>query len=36
MSHQNLKKILGIHIDHTRSKMWKNEGILKKSLFHTA
>ena len=32
-SHQNLKKNSGIHIDHTRSKIYKNEGFLKPSLF---
>ena len=35
-SHQNLKKKLGIYIDHKRNKICKNEGFLKKSLFHTA
>ena len=33
MSHQNLKKKSGIHIDHKRNKICKNEGFLKK-LFH--
>ena len=36
MSHQNLKKISGIHIDHTQNKIWKNEGFLKVSLFNAA
>ena len=37
MSHQNLKRISGIHIDHKRNKIHKNEGFLKKkSLCHTA
>ena len=33
MSHQNLKKNSGIHIDHKRGKLCKNEGFLKPSLF---
>ena len=36
MSHQNLKKNSGIHIDRKRNKLCKNEEFLKKSLFHTA
>ena len=36
MSHQNLKKISRIHIDHKRNKICKNKGFLKKSLFHAA
>ena len=35
-SHQNLKKNSGIHIDHKRNKICKNEEFLKKSLFHAA
>ena len=35
MSHQNLKKISQIHIDHKRNKIGKNE-FLKKSLFDAA
>ena len=31
MSHQNLKRISGIHIDHKRNKIHKNEGFLKKN-----
>ena len=33
ISHQNLKKKSGIHIDHKRNKICKNEGFLKPSLF---
>ena len=29
-SHQNLKKNSGIHIDHKRNKICKNEGFLKR------
>ena len=29
MSHQNFKKNSGIHIDHKRNKICKNEGFLK-------
>ena len=36
MSHQNLKKISGIHIDHTRNKICKNNGFLKILLFNAA
>ena len=41
MSHQNLEKKnknkkTGIHIDHMRNKICKNEGFWKKSLFHAA
>ena len=36
MSHQDLKKISGIHIDHARNKICKNEGFLKVSLFDAA
>ena len=32
-SHQNVKKNSKIHIDQTRSKICKNEGFLKPSLF---
>ena len=36
MSHQNLKKISGIHIEHKRNKISKNEGFFKILLFHAA
>ena len=35
-SHQNLQKVSGIHIDHKRIKICKNEGFLKLSLFHAS
>ena len=33
MSHQSFKKFSGIHTDHKRNKICKNEGYLKPSVF---